>query len=243
MVESVNAVDRTELYQGAAGRAPLGRAGAGAGAGWDPEFHRGPFRELGARAFYAQDLTSHDGAAIDFVGDLCAGTDIPDELAGTVLLFNVLEHVYAPWLAADEAWRVLQPDGLLIGSVPFRTAIHRHDRDYWRVCPDGLAYLLRRFRLVHFAVNGNCGMPANLLWAAVKDKRRQDWAEENQRVVLRPEVIVGGDYTTTSPWKQRLLDTMRRRLGLSLELWDGPWDAGRMRDLGFEDWTVRAYPG
>jgi hypothetical protein len=36
---------------------------------------------------------------------------------------------------------------------------------------------------------------------------------------------------------------MRRRLGLSLELWDGPWDAGRMRDLGFEDWTVRAYPG
>lgn len=212
------------------------------GAGWDLEFHREPFRELGARSFYAQDMATHDGAAIDFVGDLCAGTDIPDELAGTVLLFNVLEHVYAPWLAADEAWRVLQPDGLLIGSVPFRTAIHRHDKDYWRVCPDGLAYLLRRFRLVHFAVNGNCGMPANLLWAAVKDKRQQDWAEENQRVVLRPEVIVGSDYTTTSPWKQRLLDTMRRRLGLSLELWDGPWDAGRMRDLGFEDWTVRAYP-
>jgi hypothetical protein len=212
------------------------------GAGWDVEYHRTPFRERGASAFYAQDVTTHEGAALDFVGDLCAGTDIPDELAGTALLFNVLEHVYAPWSAVDEAYRVLQSDGLLLGSVPFRTAIHRHDKDYWRVCPDGLAYLLRRFRLVHFAINGNCGMPANLLWTAVKDKRQTDWLVENERTVLRPEVILGSDYTTATPWKMRLLDLMRRRLGLSLELWDGPWNSQRMRELGFEDWTIRAYP-
>jgi SAM-dependent methyltransferase len=211
------------------------------GAGWDLEFHRTPFREHGASAFYAQDMIPHEGATLDFVGDLCAGTDIPDELAGTVLLFNVLEHVYAPWLAVDEAYRVLQPDGLLLGSVPFRTAIHRHDKDYWRVCPDGLAYLLRRFRLVHFAINGNCAMPANLLWAAVKDKRQTDWLAENERMVIRPEVILGNDYTTTTPWKIRLLDLTRRRLGLSLEFWDGPWNTQRMRELGYENWTVRAY--
>jgi hypothetical protein len=46
----------------------------------------------------------------------------------------------------------------------------------------------------------------------------------------------------TSGPAQRLLDTMRRRLGLTVELWVGSWDARRMRELGFEDWTVRAYP-
>jgi SAM-dependent methyltransferase len=211
------------------------------GAGWDLEFHRTPFRERGASAFYAQDQTAHEGAELDFVGDLCAGTEIPDELAGTVLLFNVLEHVYAPWRAVDEAHRVLQPDGLLLGSVPFRAAIHRHDKDYWRICPDGLAYLLRRFRLVHFAINGNCAMPANLLWAAVKDKRHTDWLTHNERTVLRPEVILGSDYTTITPWKMWLLNLMRRRFGLSLELWDGPWNSQRMHELGFEEWTVRTY--
>jgi SAM-dependent methyltransferase len=211
------------------------------GAGWDLEFHREPFRRRGCTVFYAQDVVEHEGTTLDFVGDLCRGTDVPDALAGTVLLFNVLEHVYAPWLAMDETYRVLQPNGLLLGSVPFRTAIHRHDKDYWRLCPDGLAYLLRRFRIVHFALNGNCSMPANLLFAAVKDERQPDWHAENQRAVLRPEVIMGNDFTTESPWKKRVLNLMRRRFGLTLEFWDGPWNARRMRDLGFESWTVREY--
>ena len=212
------------------------------GAGWDLEFHRAPFRTRGCTAFYAQDVVEHEGTTLDFVGDLCHGTDMPDELAGTVLLFNVLEHVYAPWLAMDETYRVLQPNGLLLGSVPFRTAIHRHDKDYWRLCPDGLAYLLRRFRMVHFALNGSCSMPANLLFAAVKDESQQDWHAQNQQAVLRPEVIMGNDFTTESPWKKRVLNLMRRRLGLTVEFWDGPWNARRMHDLGFESWTTREYP-
>jgi SAM-dependent methyltransferase len=211
------------------------------GAGRDVEFHRTPFRKRKITKFYAHDIIAYPGVRLDFVGNLCNGVDIPKGFGATVLLFNVLEHVYAPWLAVDEVYRVLRPGGLLLGSVPMRTAIHRHDRDYWRFCPDGLAYLLRRFRLVHFALDGNCAMPANMLFAAVKDEAQADWHTHNQSVVLQPEVILKNDYTTVKWWKKRLLDLMRRCLGLTIELWVGPWNARRMQELGFEAWTVREY--
>jgi SAM-dependent methyltransferase len=209
------------------------------GAGWDLEFHRRPFREAGFTEFFSHDVRDYEATTQDFLGDICQRTDIPESFAGCCLLFNVLEHVYAPWVAVDEVWRILKPQGALIGSVPLRTAIHRHDKDYWRFCPDGIAYLLRRFRLVHFAIDGNVGLPANLLFTGLKEVG--DWSEENQEAVLRPEVILGNDYVTGSRWKRQALDQLRRRLNISLEIWDGPWNTRRMRELGFADWTVVDY--
>lgn len=211
------------------------------GAGWDVEFHRMPFREAGYSSFLSHDVQQYDGPTLDFVGDICRTTAIPAETAGGCLLFNVLEHVYAPWRAADEIWRVMRPGGTLFGSVPLRTELHRHDKDYWRFCPDGIAYLLRRFRLTHLSLDGNVSLPANLLFAAVKDVSREEWEAENERVVLAPEVILGNDYTTTSGWKRWLIGQLRRRASLSIERWDGPWDSRRMRELGFERWTVIDY--
>lgn len=211
------------------------------GAGWDVEFHRRPFRSLGYGSFFSHDVRAYDGDAPDFLGDVCRETEVPASFAGTCLVFNVLEHVYAPWQAVDEIRRIMKPGGVLFGSVPLRTAIHRHARDYWRFCPDGLAYLLRRFRLANLALDGNVALPANLLFACVKDERQDDWAEHNQEVVLRPEVILGNDYVTAARWKKWLLDRLRRRFGLTIEKWDGPWNAERMRELGFRDWTAVDY--
>ena len=211
------------------------------GAGWDAQFHQRPFRALGYRRFFAHDARTYDGTPLDFVGDICGRTDVPDSFAGCCLLFNVLEHVYAPWQAVDEIRRILKPDGALFGSVPLRTAIHRHDRDYWRFCPDGLVYLLRGFRLTNLALDGNVGLPANLLFTCVKDERQDDWEEHNQEVALRPEVILGNDHVTASRLKRWLIDRLRRRFGLSIEIWDGPWNCERMRELGFVEWTVVDY--
>lgn len=211
------------------------------GAGWDVEYHRGPFREAGYSSFLAHDAHQYEGAPLDFVGDICLTTSIPAATAGSCLLFNVLEHVYAPWQAVDEVWRIMKPGAALFGSVPLRTELHRHDKDYWRFCPDGVAYLLRRFRLTHLALDGNVALPANLLFTAVKDVSEETWDDENQRVVLAPEVILGNDYTTVSRWKRWAIGQLRRRAGLSIERWDGPWDSRRMRELGFESWTVVEY--
>jgi SAM-dependent methyltransferase len=211
------------------------------GVGWDLEFHRQPFREAGYTDFYAHDFHEYDGAPLDFIGDICDHTTIPDGFAGTALLFNVLEHVKAPWLAVDEAYRVLKPGGMLAGSVPLRLAIHRHPRDYWRVCPDGLGFLLRRFKIVHFAIDGDVGLPANLLWTAEKDVSRDEWEEHNQVAVVQPEVILDNDYLTNNPWKRAVVRMLRRSLGMSLEIWDGPWNEQRMRDLGYANYTVARY--
>jgi SAM-dependent methyltransferase len=209
--------------------------------GWDVEFHRTPFRKAGYANFLTQDIAEYDGKAPDYLGDICAQTNIPDEIAGCCLAFNLLEHVYAPWAAVDEILRVLRPEGVFFGSVPLRVHIHRWDRDYWRFCPDGIAYLLRHFRMVHFALDGNASLPANLLWAAVKDPGKTEWWEHNQEVVSRPEVIIGNDYLTPSPVKRRVLDLMRARFRLTLDRWDEPTNPERMRELGFVDWTVVDY--
>jgi hypothetical protein len=108
--------------------------------------------------------------------------------------------------------------------------------------PDGLAYLLRTLRLEHFAMDGNVALPANIMFAAVKDPEMSDWWDHNQNVVLNPEVILGRDYTLAPGWKRKVQDMLRRRTGLSLEKWDGPWNEPRMRELGFESWTSRSYP-
>jgi len=210
------------------------------GAGWTPELHRLPFRKKGYSDFLSHDMANDERATHDFLGDICTRTTIPESIAGTVLLFNVLEHVYAPWLAVDEVWRVMKPRGVLVGSVPLRTAIHRWDKDYWRFCPDGIGFLLRRFRLMHLALDGNTSLPANLLFAAAKDADR-DWAAYNQEVVLRPEIILGNDYVTPSRWKKAVITMLRRRLGFSLEPWDGPWNESRLHELGFKEWTVVDY--
>lgn len=211
------------------------------GAGWDLEFHRKPFREHGATRFYAHDFIQYDGAPLDWVGDLCAGTKIPDAVAGSVVICSVLEHLYAPWRAADELARILQPGGLLFGSVPCRTEIHRHPNDYWRFCPEGVAALLRSFRLTHIAIDGSCSLPANVLFAGVRDTSKGDWLEENLAIAAAPEVILGNDYTTVKPWKRRLNDLLRRRLGLSIERWQWPSGKDRMAELGYKSWSVRSY--
>jgi SAM-dependent methyltransferase len=211
------------------------------GAGWQPEFHQRPFRARGVSRFLTQEAQLYAGAPVpDYHGDLCKGADIPDEIAGTALLFNVLEHIPEPWVAIREVWRVLRVDGLLIGSVPFRTAIHRWPGDYFAVKPDGLAILLRQFKMVHFAIDGDAALPANLLFAAIKDVNEADWIDHNVKIVLSPEIIVGNDYLTGKRLKRAIVNLLRR-FGYTLELYVTPRHEGRMKELGYREWTVRSY--
>jgi hypothetical protein len=38
--------------------------------------------------------------------------------------------------------------------------------------------------MVHFAVDGNVSLPANLFWTAVKDLENTDWCGHNQELCL-----------------------------------------------------------
>jgi len=70
---------------------------------------------------------------------------LQDASAGTVLLFEVLEHLRHPHRAVAEVRRILRPDGLLAVSVPFHYRIHGFPSDYWRFTAAGVQTLLADF--------------------------------------------------------------------------------------------------
>lgn len=61
-----------------------------------------------------------------------------DGSVDTVLLFNVLEHIYNFSFILSEVKRVLKPNGQLIGAVPFLVAYHPDPHDYWRFTRESL---------------------------------------------------------------------------------------------------------
>lgn len=61
-----------------------------------------------------------------------------DGSADTVLLFNVLEHIYNYQHLLAEIQRILKPGGQILGAVPFLVAYHPDPHDYWRFTKETL---------------------------------------------------------------------------------------------------------
>jgi SAM-dependent methyltransferase len=84
------------------------------------------------------------GPGVDRIEDAQA-LSFPDQSVGTVLLFEILEHLPHPHRAVAEARRVLRDDGLLAVSVPFSYRLHGFPNDYWRFTSSGIHTLLEDF--------------------------------------------------------------------------------------------------
>lgn len=78
---------------------------------------------------------SNSGKKIDLEKDFLPRQT---ESVDTILLFNVLEHLYNYSLVLSEIKRILKPGGALIGVVPFLVAYHPDPRDYWRFTRESL---------------------------------------------------------------------------------------------------------
>lgn len=63
--------------------------------------------------------------------------------ADTVILANVLEHVFNYRFLLDEINRILRPGGQLIGFVPFWVGYHPDPHDYFRYTQEALERILR----------------------------------------------------------------------------------------------------
>ncbi len=74
------------------------------------------------------------------------------ESVDTVLLFNVLEHLYNYSLILSEIKRVLKADGQLIGVVPFLVAYHPDPHDYWRYTKETLEKIFTAVGFTHIAI-------------------------------------------------------------------------------------------
>ncbi len=79
------------------------------------------------------------GASIDFERDQLPYADGSFD---TVVLLNVLEHVYNYGHLAGEARRILAPGGQLIGYTPFLVRYHPDPHDFFRYTDEALLEIL-----------------------------------------------------------------------------------------------------
>jgi SAM-dependent methyltransferase len=82
----------------------------------------------------------HDNRHVDVFSNLNERLEFDDRSFDTVLLTDVLEHIYTPVNLLLEIQRVLKPSGKIILTVPFLYRIHEEPHDYQRFTE----YCLRR---------------------------------------------------------------------------------------------------
>lgn len=98
-------------------------------------FGKLPETYVDARALFA----AHDYRSLDRVsgGDILADISdpatVPENVADTILLLNVLEHVPAVWRVPLSLWLMLRPNGRVMALTPWRLRLHGPPPDCWRL--------------------------------------------------------------------------------------------------------------
>ena len=72
-----------------------------------------------------------------------------------VVSTEMLEHCPEPGAVAEEAHRVLRPQGTLVLTTPFVYVVHGYPDDYYRFTAAGLEHLFRAFSRVEVISFGN----------------------------------------------------------------------------------------
>lgn len=102
-----------------------------------------------------QILNLEAGPGVDIVGDVHDVSVIKPETFDSVIIFNVLEHCYAPWIAVENIHTWLKPGGKCFAMVPSAIRVHATPVDYWRPLPDAFAWMFRNFSQQKLYVYGN----------------------------------------------------------------------------------------
>ena len=112
------------------------------------------FYELNPGTSY-QVLNIEAGLGVDIVGDVHDASILDADTFDSIIIFNVLEHCYAPWVAVENIYKWLKPGGKCFAMVPSSIRIHATPKDYWRPLPDGFVWIFRNFSQHKLYVYGN----------------------------------------------------------------------------------------
>ncbi|CAH2574074.1 MAG: hypothetical protein RLZZ532_2939 [Cyanobacteriota bacterium] len=102
-----------------------------------------------------QIMNIEPGLGIDIVGDAHDTSMIKPESFDSIVIFNVLEHCYAPWQVVENIYTWLKPGGKCFAMVPSSIRIHATPMDYWRPLPDAFAWMFRNFSHQKLYIYGN----------------------------------------------------------------------------------------
>lgn len=88
----------------------------------------------------------------DIIATLEKELPIKSNSVDCVLLFNVLEHVYAHHSLVKEIYRILKSSGKFYCAVPFMMNIHADPYDYYRYTKNALENILTESRFKNFEI-------------------------------------------------------------------------------------------
>lgn len=100
-------------------------------------------------------LNIEAGAGVDIVGDVHDISLVEQNYFDSIIIFNVLEHCYAPWVVAENIHKWLKPGGKCFAMVPSSIRLHATPMDYWRPLPDAFAWMFRNFSQYKLYIYGN----------------------------------------------------------------------------------------
>jgi len=117
---------------------------------YEKDFAGVHYFSLGYKVF---EKTNSSSPHVD--GDICR-LPFKAESADGIICKEVLEHVYNPFLAIQEIFRVLKKGGKLFCTLPFIYPYHGSGqyKDFWRFSRDGIDYLFSPFKEVRVAPSG-----------------------------------------------------------------------------------------
>ncbi len=81
----------------------------------------------------------HATTHLDFVSDLETHVPLADASVDTVILADVLEHVYQPKHVIAEIYRILRPGGVAFIHAPLLYVVHEAPHDYFRYTQFGMS--------------------------------------------------------------------------------------------------------
>jgi SAM-dependent methyltransferase len=99
----------------------------------------------------------HDQSKVDVFAHLSKRLPFSDEYAGTVVSFQVMEHLAEPEWFLKECHRILKHGGGIFFTVPFMWHVHEAPHDYYRYTRFGLTYLLEKAGFVDIKITENTG--------------------------------------------------------------------------------------
>lgn len=104
-------------------------------------FGRMPETYVDARTLFPNYWTLDKTDTCSIVADISDPANVPENIADTILLLNVLEHVPAVWRVPLSLWLMLRPNGRVFILTPWRLRLHGPSPDCWRLTDEALCTL------------------------------------------------------------------------------------------------------